>query len=243
MKSILVYEFSLRLFHWAFAASITASLILALAVDEHSALFRWHMIFGIVAGFLLLLRLVLGLVGSRYSRFSRMPLGPMQLIAYARSLLDRGATRHPGHSPGSAWAAVAMFTAVPAILATGLWAGRDPWEEVHGILAYALMAVIGAHLAGIAWHTIKHRENIAASMISGRKLGEPTEAITSAQPAWALVFVVTATAWIGGLFSNYRAGAPSIRLPLSTITVNLGEGKEDEKSRPRGKSKHDHDDN
>jgi cytochrome b len=238
MKSILVYDFSLRLFHWAFAAAITASVVLGLAADEHSALFRWHMIFGIVAGFLLLLRVVLGVIGSRYSRFSRMPLGPMQLIAYARSLFATGAKRHPGHSPGSAWAAVAMFAAVPAILATGLWASRDPWEEIHGILAYALMTVIGAHLAGIAWHTIKHRENIAASMISGRKLGEPADAISSAQPVLALVFTVAAMAWIGGLFSNYRTGAPNIRLPLANITVDLGEGNESKMPRSDGKRKH-----
>jgi cytochrome b len=238
MKSILVYDFSLRLFHWAFAAAITASIVLGLAADEHSALFRWHMIFGIVAGFLLLLRVVLGVIGSRYSRFSRMPLGPMQLIAYARSLFATGAKRHPGHSPGSAWAAVAMFAAVPAILATGLWASRDPWEEIHGILAYALMTVIGAHLAGIAWHTIKHRENIAASMISGRKLGEPADAISSAQPVLALVFTVAAMAWIGGLFSNYRTGAPNIRLPLANITVDLGEGNESKMPRSDGKRKH-----
>jgi cytochrome b len=196
------------------------------------------MIFGIVAGFLLLLRVVLGVIGSRYSRFSRMPLGPMQLIAYARSLFATGAKRHPGHSPGSAWAAVAMFAAVPAILATGLWASRDPWEEIHGILAYALMTVIGAHLAGIAWHTIKHRENIAASMISGRKLGEPADAISSAQPVLALVFTVAAMAWIGGLFSNYRTGAPNIRLPLANITVDLGEGNESKMPRSDGKRKH-----
>jgi cytochrome b len=238
MKSILVYDFSLRLFHWAFAAAITASIVLGLAADEHSALFRWHMIFGIVAGFLLLLRVVLGVIGSRYSRFSRMPLGPMQLIAYARSLFATGAKRHPGHSPGSAWAAVAMFAAVPAILATGLWASRDPWEEIHGILAYALMTVIGAHLAGIAWHTIKHRENIAASMISGRKLGAPADAISSAQPVLALVFTVAAMAWIGGLFSNYRTGAPNIRLPLANITVDLGEGNESKMPRSDGKRKH-----
>jgi cytochrome b len=238
MKFILVYDFSIRLFHWGFAASLTAALVLAFAVDQHSALFRWHMMLGIVAGFLLLLRLVLGFVGSRYARFSRMPLRPMQLVAYVRGLLDTGAARHPGHSPGSAWAAVAMFTAVPAILATGLGASRDPWEEVHGILAYALMAVIGAHLAGIAWHTIKHRENIAVSMISGRKLGQPTDAIASAQPVWALVVTVAALTWIGGLFSNYRAGAPEIRLPFSSITVDLGEGKQGEKPHSDGKRKH-----
>jgi cytochrome b len=213
-----------------------------LAVDKHSALFSWHILFGIAAGFLLLLRIVLGFVGSRYARFSRMPVRPAQVIDYVRGLLNGGAKRHAGHSPGSAWAALAMFAAVPALLATGLWAGRDPWEEVHGFLAYALMAVIGIHLAGLVWHTVQHRENIAVAMVSGRKLGRPEDAIASAQPAWALAFVVAATAWIGGLFMNHRAGAPSVRLPLTSFTIPLGEGKEGEKFRPGGKRK-SHDDN
>lgn len=242
MKSILVYDFALRIFHWAFAGSLTAALVIALTVDKHSALFSWHILFGLAAGFLLLLRIVLGLVGSRYARFTRLPLRPTQALEYVRGLLNGGAQRHAGHSPGSAWAALAMFAAVPALLATGLWAGRDPWEDVHGFLAYALMAVIGLHLAGLVWHTLQHRENIAVAMLSGRKLGRPEDAIESAQPAWALVFVVAATAWIGGLFLNHRAGSPGVRLPLTSFTVPLGEAREGgEKSHSGGKRK-SHDD-
>ena len=44
MKSILVYDASLRIFHAAFAASLTAALVLALAVDKHSAWFAWQMV-------------------------------------------------------------------------------------------------------------------------------------------------------------------------------------------------------
>lgn len=243
MKSILVYDFALRFFHWAFAASLTAALVIALTADEHSALFDWHILCGLAAGFLLLLRIALGLVGSRYARFSHLPLRPTQLIGYARgSLAGGGAQRHPGHNPGSAWAAVAMFAAVPALLATGLWAGRDPWEDIHGVLAYALLAVIGLHLAGLVWHTLRHRENIAGAMLSGRKIGRPEDAIASAQPAWALVFVVAATAWIGGLFANHRAHSSSVRLPLTSFTVPLGGAGEDGgKFLPGGKRK-SHDD-
>jgi cytochrome b len=238
MKKILVYDVSLRIFHAALAASLTAALVLALAVDQHSALFAWHILLGLAAGFLLLLRIVLGLVGSRYARFARMPVGPTQVIAYGRGLLNGQGTRHAGHNPGSAWAALAMFTLVPALLATGWWAGREPWEDVHGFLAYALIAVIGVHLAGLGWHTLQQRENIAMAMLSGRKVGRPEDAIASAQPAWALVFVVAATAWIGGLFANHRAGATSIRLPLTSVTVPLGESHEGEKTRSDGKRKH-----
>ncbi len=241
MKSILVYDLPLRLFHWGFAGSLTASLGLALIADEHSPLFAWHVLFGLAAGFLLLLRLVLGLVGARYARFSRFPVQPRKVFAYLRGLFDGSAPRHAGHSPGSAWAALAMFTAVPLLLATGLWAQRDPWEDLHGFLAYALLAVIGLHLAGLAWHTIRHRENISAAMITGRKRGEPADAIASAQPGWALACVVATAAWLGGLFSNYDAAAAKVRLPVTGPTIELGEARGSDAPRPGRRRRHDDD--
>ncbi len=238
MKSILVYDISLRIFHAAFAASLTAALVLALTVDKHSAWFAWHILFGLAAGFLLLLRIVHGFVGSRYARFAHLPVGRAQVVAYVRGLLNGQARRHAGHNPGSAWAALVMFTLVPALLATGSWASREQWEDVHDFLAYALTAVIGVHLAGLVWHTVQHRENIATAMLTGRKIGRPEDAIASSQPAWAVVFVVAAAAWIGGLFANHRAGAASIRLPLTNVTVPLGEDHDGEKTRSDGKRKH-----
>ena len=80
MNKILVWDIPARLFHWAFAASLTASIGIGFLVDDEQPLFQLHMIFGIIAMLLLVVRIVMGLVGSRYSRFSSYPVHPRELM-------------------------------------------------------------------------------------------------------------------------------------------------------------------
>ena len=242
-KIILVWDLSLRFFHWAFAASLVAALGLALVCDKHDALFAWHMLFGIAAVALLLLRLVLGVGGSRYARFSRLPVGPREIFSYFRSVFRGGAARHVGHNPGSALAALAMFLLVPSLLATGLGGSRDPWEDLHGGLAYGLLAVIGVHLAGLVWHAVRHRENVALLMITGRKEGRPEDGLASAHPGWALGCAIAATAWIGGLFANHDPAAARVRLPFTGTYIQLGESDGGVKARVKERRKHRDDHN
>lgn len=241
--SVLVYDYALRIFHWSFAGALSAALVLGLTAEKHSSLFAWHMLFGLTAGFLLLLRIVMGVAGTRYARFSRMPVRPAQISAHVRGLLDDRAKHHVGHNPGSALAALAMFLTVPSLLATGLVANGDPWEEVHGFFANVLLAVIGIHLAGLIWHTIQHRENIAVAMISGRKAGRPEDAIASARPGWAVAGALAASAWIGGLWSSHDAAGAKVRLPLTSLTITLGENEGHDPRRTKEKRKHRDDDN
>jgi cytochrome b len=238
MKKILIWDLPVRIFHWAFAGSLLAALGFAFLGDKHSAVFRWHMLGGIAAGFLLLLRVIMGLVGSRYARFSRMPVRPTEVIRYFRGVFTRGEVRHPGHNPGSALAALAMFVLVPLLFATGLVGGRDPWEEVHASLAYGLSAVIGAHLVGLLWHAVRHRENVAMAMIAGRKAGRPEEGLTSAHPVWAVSGVLVAGVWIGSLLANHDAAASRVRLPFTGTFIQLGESEGGTKAHPDAKRKH-----
>jgi hypothetical protein len=137
-----------------------------------------------------------------------------------------------------------MFVLVSLLFATGLNGSRDPWEDIHGAFAYALMAVIGAHLLGLTWHAVRHRENVLAPMVSGRKAGRPEEGLASAHPGWAAGWVVVATAWLGGLLANHDTAASRIRLPLTGPTIQLGENEGGENGRVKEKRKshdrHDH---
>lgn len=242
MKKILVWDLSIRLFHWAFAASVLASLAFAFLAGKHSVLFQWHMVFGIIAVFLLLLRAVLGVVGSRYARFADFPINPVAVVRYFGGVITGSAARYVGHNPGSALAALAMFVLVSLLFATGLNGSRDPWEDIHGAFAYALMAVIGVHLAGLIWHAVRHRENVVGPMVTGRKEGRPEEGLASTHPVWAAGMVVVATAWIGGLLANHDAAASRIRLPLTGPTIQLGEneGRENDRVKEKRKSRDRH---
>lgn len=235
MKKIIVWDLPVRLFHWAFAASLSAALAIGFLADDDSLIFQYHMLFGLIAGFILVIRLLLGLLGSRHNRFSAMPLGPREVAGYAVGVITGKARRYIGHNPGGALAALLMFALVPLLIASGTgWLD----EELHEGLAIALLVVIGAHIAGIVWHTIRHREPIAMSMVTGRKEGPENEGLRSQHPIGAIAILIAGAAWIAALFANHDNRADSVKLPLLGMTVQLGENEGEEEEEHEG----DHDD-
>ena len=94
---------------------------------------------------------------------------------------------------------------------------------MHEVLAWSLAGVIGLHLLGLAWHTLRHRENIALSMIGGRKEGDPTDGIRSSHPVWGAVLLLGAGLWIGALFARHNSAQATVVLPGLGVTVQLGE--------------------
>jgi cytochrome b len=223
MKKILVWDIPARLLHGAFAASLTAAICIGFLIEDDQPLFPLHKLFGIVALFLLGLRLILGLVGSRYSRFSSFPVRPREVVGYLVSAAVSKTKRYAGNNPGSAMAAVLMFLLVPCLFISGIGYGGEAIEELHESFAWALLAVIVMHLAGLAWHTFRHRENISLAMVTGRKSGVPEEAISSSHVAWGVAIALAAGVWITALFASYQANKGTVKLPVIGVTLQLGE--------------------
>ncbi len=238
MNTILIWDIPTRLLHWAFALSLTASMGIGFLVDDDNPLFQSHMVFGIAALFLLAIRVILGFAGSRHARFANFPLRPREIAGYIRSALIDKTKRYPGHNPGSAVATVLMFLLVPALFITGIVRDGEAFEEGHEIFAWALLAVILLHLMGIALHTIRHRENIGASMVTGKKAGEPTESIRSAQPLLGALLLIAVGTWITALFANHDSNSATVKLPLIGTSIQLGEMEDGEKEHKE--TQHDH---
>jgi cytochrome b len=223
MQTILVWDIPARLFHWGFAISITAAITIGLLVDDERSLFQLHMLFGIVALFLLIIRLLMGVVGSRYSRFTSYPIAPREISRYVISAIVSKTKLYAGNNPGSAVAAVLMFLLVVALFASGIGSDAEAIEELHEFFAWALLAVIVLHLAGLLWHTIRHRENIALTMVTGKKSGKPEDAISSSHAAWGVVILVVSGIWIAALFASHNATAATVELPGIGVVLDLGE--------------------
>lgn len=225
MKQNLVWDIPTRLFHWLFAAGFAVAAVIALVLDNESPLFPYHALIGLTITLMVCMRVVWGIVGSRYARFSSFAFRPAEVAQYMKGTLLGGAKRHIGHNPGSAYAIIAMLAVMIGLAATGVLMGQgnEGVKEIHEALAYVLLGLVIAHMLGIVLHTVRHRENIVASMIHGRKDADPAEGIRSSHPTIAIVFLAVLGAWTFGLVRNFDPTTQTTRLPILGTTLQIGE--------------------
>ncbi len=166
---IRVWDRPVRLLHWALAASVA----LAWASTEWAV--GWHQPLGWGALGIVAMRIVWGFVGSRHARFAQFVRGPRTTLAYAAKALRGHEPRHVGHNPLGAWMVLALMATVGALALTGWLYTTDRFfadetvERLHVALAWAIVALVVLHVAGVAMASRRHRENLVGAMAHGRK--------------------------------------------------------------------------
>ncbi|HMN41107.1 MAG TPA: cytochrome b/b6 domain-containing protein [Phycisphaerales bacterium] len=244
MNRVLIWDLPIRLFHWMLAGGFIAAAVISLWLGDDSPLFPYHAIIGLTIAFMVCLRVVWGVIGTRYAKFGTFIFGPGALIEHMKGTLVGGGRRYVGHNPGSALAIFALLALVPALAVTGIMLGRGDTsvKDLHEILAWVTVGVVVAHVLGVALHIVRHRENITASMIHGKKHARPSDAIASARPIIAVVFLVIVGAWAAGLVRNYSPATRTTTLPLIGTMLQLGDNESaGEGGGVRNKKHHDGD--
>lgn len=227
MQRILVWDIPTRLFHWSLAGAFVGAFAIANLVEDESTLFAVHMLLGGMMALMVVLRIVWGFVGSRWARFASFAYGPADVVAYFK---DTTARRYAGHNPGASWAIYAMLALSLGLAATGLLmgSGGELVAELHEILAWSMVAVVVAHLAGLVVHTLRHHENAALPIVTGYKLGAPQDATPRAHALVGLLFLGLTGAWGAGLVRSYDAQTHALQVPGTHLTLPLGEAEEEE---------------
>ncbi len=172
MKKHLVYDIPTRIFHWLFAGLFLFAFLVANLTDDETPFFTYHMAAGLLLGFVVSLRLLWGVVGTRYARFSSFVLHPRELFNYFQGVVRAKRQSWTGHNPASSWGTLAMLGFALALAATGYLMGagqKEAFEEVHELLAYGFLLVVVAHVLGLAVHLYQHRDGLYLAMINGKK--------------------------------------------------------------------------
>jgi len=207
------------------AAGLLAAFLIAQIGGEHSSAFDYHSIIGLALAFVLTLRLIWGIVGTRNARFSSYVFSLVKLVRYARSVvtLDKS-LRYVGHNPATSWVAPVMFSLLAFIVATGVMMGQgsEAAEELHAVSVYLLLAVVGAHVIGVVLHSVRHRENLIKGMVDGRKMGEPSDEVKAGRPVVALVLLIAVGGFAWSLVANYDPVQHHTHLPFLGTTLGIG---------------------
>jgi len=206
----LVWDLPTRLFHWLLAATFAGAYL----TSEGERLRDIHMLLGYSVAGLVAFRVLWGLVGTRYARFTSFPLSPRAVVDYLKSLLSSSPRHYFGHNPAGSWAIFGMLALIAGTAVTG-WAnaieiGPEWIEDVHEVFANATLALIAVHVGAVIVSSLLHRENLPRAMVTGYKPGSgPAAAGTRWFVAVALVAVIGAF-WTGAIPAPGLAPGKSI---------------------------------
>ena len=216
----MIWDAPTRLFHWL----LVVSFVIAWLTSGSDQWLSVHSFFGYLILGLIGFRVLWGFIGGHYARFASFAYGPRAGYAYLRSLLARGAARYIGHNPAGSQAIFLLLGLGIIVAVTGIFvqggeeqqlvaagvteiAGGTIIKRVHEWAAYAMLAVVAGHLAGVAIDSWMTKENLPLSMVTGYKDAPLKTALT--QRSWlAAGIMVVAVATFAIWWFLYALPAP-----------------------------------
>ena len=209
-----VWDLPLRLFHWALAACVTVSIVTGLIGGNAMQYHYWS---GYTLIALLVFRLVWGVAGSRHARFWNFVHGPRDIWRYVRGDDPRPAHLRVGHNPLGSLSVLALLTVVALQVISGLFANDEIFNQgplanyvsdrtsaiftfYHTTIGQPLIyALVGLHLAAIAYYAIFKRENLVRPMLTGDI--DTVAGVTPARDTWGLRLLALLIVAAGGVLA------------------------------------------
>lgn len=195
MSTLRIWDLPTRLFHWVLVLTLVGSFVTVNLAGDWMA---WHFRFGYIALTLLLFRLIWGLVGPRYARFSSFAPKPSATWTYLRTHLQKNspasAEHIVGHNPLGAWSVYALLLLLLFQIGTGLfsndtilWDGplrhwisgetSDFLTRLHKLNRWLLIAWLAMHLMAISYYRFIKKQTLVRTMLSGDSLVAPESAL------------------------------------------------------------------
>jgi cytochrome b len=219
LTAVRVWDLPTRAFHWVLALTIVASVVSA-KIGGNAML--WHFRFGYVVFALVAFRVLWGLVGGRWSRFSSFVYSPGTVLRYLRGQSRADEHHDVGHNPLGSFSVLALLGFLALQVATGLVADDEianvgplnrfvsgstagqatHWHKDYG--QWILLALVALHILAILYYLLGKKKNLVRPMILGDKAlptGTPSATDTGATRLLALLVAALCAGGVGWVSS------------------------------------------
>ena len=179
-ETVKVWDPLVRVFHW----SLVITFLVAFITEDDWI--NLHVAAGYAVAMLIGFRIVWGLIGTRYARFTQFVKSPAQVITYVKKMLKFDVPHYIGHNPAAAAMIISLLISIIMVSVTGMaiiaTGGQGPlagtvvagfnvewFEETHEFFANFTMLLVVLHVAGVFFSGMLEGENLIKSMVTGRK--------------------------------------------------------------------------
>ncbi len=218
-RGALVWDLPTRLFHWALVLLILAAF---LSEDNREV----HERVGIALLALVLFRVIWGLIGGRYARFTSFLRGPKAVLEHLHDLRYPNSPPHVGHNAAGGWMVALLLALVLGQAMSGLFTNdmilyvgpladlipeslSEQITSLHKIMSNVILAAVALHIAAVLVYFVWKKQNLVRPMLTGRNPQVSDASLPPlrdrAPPLWrALLALALAGAAVAGLLALGR---------------------------------------
>lgn len=219
-----IWDLPTRLFHWALVVCVVGALS---TVKLGGNWMQWHLNFGIATLALLVFRIIWGLIGPHYARFSSFLPSVRATWIYVRSA-SADTQYHAGHNPLGAWSVYALLGVLLVQASTGLFVSDDIMYQgslsvlvsndtvaqltsVHKLGETVIVSLIGLHLIAILLYTIKGHGLVGPMIHGDADIQQLTAGTVAARDDWRVrvgaLVLAALLAWVAWWLATAQFGA------------------------------------
>ncbi len=206
-QTILVWDIPTRVFHWLLVICFAGAWL----SSESERLQMIHYAFGYSACLLVLFRLVWGVIGTRYARFTQFMKGPKAMLDHFSSMLSGHQEDNPGHNPVGGIVMLCLMLMILFIGLSGYWSVKeflgDFMSGAHEAIASLALALVIVHIAAAIIMSVLQKENLVRAMVSGKKQGQPEQGIRFPQ---YLIGILLVLAWVYSFYMVVSGSLPAL---------------------------------
>jgi len=219
LTAVRVWDLPTRTFHWVLALTIVASVVSAKIGGNAMP---WHFRFGYLVFALIAFRVLWGMVGGRWSRFSSFVYAPGTVLRYLRGQSRADEHHDVGHNPLGSFSVFALLGFLALQVASGLVADDEianvgplnrfvsgriaslatHWHKDYG--QWILLTLVALHIVAILYYLLGKKKNLVRPMIVGDKTlpwGTPAASDNGASRLLALLLAAICAGCVGWVAS------------------------------------------
>ena len=174
---ILVWDLPVRVFHWLLVICFAGAWL----SSESERLQMIHYAFGYTACLLIIIRMVWGLVGTRYARFSQFLKGPKAVFGHFIAMLRGHPHQDVGHNPAGGLVMMLLMLLILLIGLSGYFSVKEFFGDlssgIHESVANLALALVILHVLAAVVMSLLEKQNLVRAMVTGKKKGLPAQAI------------------------------------------------------------------